>query len=96
MTNKEFWSIYNRHCKQKESPSLSVKDHPLSGDHGAFEMGVFQDDAGKWCVERTIEHSNNSYRKEFETEEDCFVYLLRKIEMCGWDVYRLGFLKKEE
>lgn len=95
MTSKEFWSIYNRNCRKNESANLSVKDHALSGDHGAFEIGVFQNEAGIWCLERTIERSNNSYRKEFATEEECFDSVLRKLEQRGWDIYRMGFLKKK-
>ncbi len=88
MTSKEFWSIYNRNCRKNESANLSVKDHPLSGDHGAFEIGVFQNEAGKWCIEQTIERSNNSRHKEFDTEEECFDFLLRRH---GWGLERIGF-----
>ena len=67
-----------------------MKDHPLSGDHGAYEIAVFQNEAGKWCIESTIERSNNSRHDEFDMEEECFENLLRRH---GWKLSQIGFPK---
>jgi len=88
MKNIEFWNIYKQFCKKNESPSFSCKEYPLSGDHGVYEVAVFQNEDGVWCIESTIEHSNNSRHREFVSEEECFSKLFSRY---GWDLERIGF-----
>lgn len=90
MTSKEFWRIFNQYCRKNQTANCSMKDHPLSGDHGAYEIAVFQNEAGKWCIESTIERSNNSHHDEFDTEEECFENLLSRH---GWNLSQIGFPK---
>ena len=59
MKVQEFWSIYNARCKRLETPSFYLRDYPLSGDHGYFEVSIFQNEKGIWCIESTIERSND-------------------------------------
>ena len=91
MNSSEFWNTYNQLCKKNESPSCSFKDHPLSGDHGSFEVAVFQNEEGKWCIESTIERSNDSRHNEFDSEEECFRRLLK---VQKWDLENMGFPKR--
>ncbi len=63
--------IYNKKCKKNESIGFSIKNYPLTGDHGCFEIGLFQNEQKKWCMESTIENSRTSRHLEFETEDEC-------------------------
>lgn len=78
MNKKEFWTLYNQYCRMNATANFSVKDRPLSGDHGCFEVAVFENKEGKWCKETTIERSNNSHHVEYDSEEECLLNLLRQ------------------
>lgn len=92
MTNSEFWNIYKKYCKKNETASFSLKDYPLSGDHGEYEAAVFKNEEGIWCIESTIEHSNDSRHCEFSSEEECFAKLCGKY---GWNLINIGFPREK-
>lgn len=72
----EFWEVYNKHYKQFVSPSFCVVDHPLSGDTGYFLCSIYANEAGTFCVDRSIERSNTPHHREFESEEEAVKYML--------------------
>ena len=81
MTSKKFWRLYNKWRKKNKNAGFLVIDHHITGDHGFFEIAVFKNEAGKWCIEETIERSNNCRHDEYETEKECFERLLIKLKL---------------
>ncbi len=84
----EFWEIYNKYCAKNITPNFNVKDHPVGGDSGYFEVGVFQNEEGIWCIERTIERSNCPHHDEYTSEEECFSAFLC---LYGSQLTQIGF-----
>ena len=70
MLINEFWDIYNKHYKKFTSPGFQVVDHPIGGDSGYFVIGIFKNDNGKWCIEKTRERCSTPYHKEYDSEEE--------------------------
>lgn len=69
MSIDEFWKLYNREYKRFISPGFSVVDYPLAGDTGCFRISIYINENGKYCVDRTIERSNNTSHREYDSEE---------------------------
>lgn len=81
MNTTEFWKMYKEKYLRLEGPHFSLKDYPLTGDHGIFEMSFYTDDAGNWFVERTAERSNTPVQKKFSSEQEAIDYLLSQIKL---------------
>ena len=57
-----------------------LRTHPLTCDHGYFEMSIYKNSYGVWCIDRTLERSNTPSHSWFASENEAFDYLLREVE----------------
>lgn len=80
MKATEFWKIYAEEFKQFEGPGLMLHTYPLTGDHGYFEMSIYRNSDGVWCIDKTIERCNTPSCMCFANEDEAFDYLLRTVE----------------
>lgn len=73
MMIKDFFEIYNKYCNQ----SVNFMVHPTSAgsDRGCCEFGIYEDD-GKFIIDKTVERSNSSRKKEFPNEAMAIYYFL--------------------
>ena len=81
MNTTEFWTMYREKYQKLEGSHFRLKDSPLTGDHGFFEMSFYTDGAGNWFVERTAERSNTPVQKKFSSEQEAIHYLLGQIKL---------------
>lgn len=76
MLINEFWDIYNKYYKRFISPGFQVVDYPLGGDSGCFQLGIYKNENGKCCIDKTLERSNTPYHREYDSEENAVDDLL--------------------
>lgn len=76
MKEKEFWLLYEACFRRYENPGFSLVKRPLGGDGGCFQHGVYCDGRG-WTIDSTIERSNTPSRRQYATEEACFLWLYK-------------------
>lgn len=77
MTEKEFWSLYNR--KYKGNMDIIVENRPLGGDDGFFKISCYKKNRNTWCIERTVERSNSPSQTVYHSEQDAYNRFLEMV-----------------
>lgn len=80
LKEKEFWKIYDNKYEMYESANFSLKTERLGGDKGCFEVAIFRDN-GAWCIETTVERSNEPSRTYYDSEDEAFDTLMSLVRL---------------
>ena len=71
MKAEQFWKIFKEELKSNLYGYAPIFiDKPTGGDGGFFLAGLFKNDNGIWCIEETMERSNQPIHTEYDSEEE--------------------------